>query len=192
MFASHPTTALRAVSLTVISMATVSSSVLAQARAPMADSSHKHPSSMSHMAAKSGMPAMSGMPMGGQQQLAMAFRDNLVNFAGILARDLDRNKQINLDLARPALEEMQRSFEHLQAYHEANTASMNASSNPSMKGMMQDMNAQLRAIGEHLIGLDGELKSATPDAGKALAHVNEILKRGGAMMPMSGGSTPHD
>ena len=66
--------------------------------------------------------AMSGMMEGPHHALAMAYRDNLVTFAKALRGQVTHAKAVDLDLARPAVAGMRRSFDQMKEHHQAQMA----------------------------------------------------------------------
>lgn len=131
-----------------------------------------------------GMPDMSGIMGGPHHVLAMAYRDNLATFARALRGQVTQSKTVNLDLARPAVAEMRRSFDQIQQHRQAHMATMGGHADSAMSGMMQHMESQLTALGEHLTALESEVSASMPDPTKVSEHTSEILKQCAAMSAM--------
>ncbi len=139
-----------------------------------------------------GMKGMSDMIVGPHHVLAMAYRDNLATFARALRGQDTQSKTVDLDLARPAVAEMRRSFDQMQQHHQAQMTMMGDRARPPMPPTMQNMKTHLTALGEHLTALESEVNASTPDARKVSEHTTEILKQCAAMSAMSAKAKPHD
>jgi hypothetical protein len=138
-----------------------------------------------------GMQGMSGMMEGPHHVLAMAYRDNLMTFARALGAQVAQSKTVNLDLARPAVAEMRRSFDQMKQHHQAQMAMMGDQPKPAMSGMMPQMETSLTAISDHLTALESEVNASTPDPKKVSEHTTEILKQCAGMSAMPGNAKPH-
>jgi cytochrome c556 len=138
-----------------------------------------------------GMQGMSGMMEGPHHVLAMAYRDNLATFARALQAQVTQSKTVNLDLARPAVAEMRRSFDQMKQHHQAQMTMMGDQTKPAMSGMMQQMETRLGAISDHLTALESEVNASTPDPKKVSEHTTEILKQCAGMSAMPGKAKPH-
>ena len=138
-----------------------------------------------------GMQGMSGMMEGPHHVLAMAYRDNLVTFARALRAQVTQSKTVNLDLARPAVAEMRRSFDQMKQHHQAQMAMMGNQTKPAMSGMIQEMESHMTALGEHLTALESEVSASAPDPKKVSEHATEILKQCAGMSAMHGRPKPH-
>ena len=123
--------------------------------------------------------ADSAMMAGPHHLLAMAYRDNLTTFARVLERDITRSQEVNLELARPAVAEMRRSFEQMREHHEAQTGHMQA---PMPAMMMDEMKAHLSALGESLTKLSEEVQGKEPDRTKVMESLAAILRHCESMM----------
>lgn len=136
---------------------------------------------------------MQGM-MGQQPHhvLAMAYRDNLVNFARAVEGPGTQMKAVNLTIVRPAVAEMRRSFDQMRQHHQAQQAAMgdstrmpmgmrSDSAKKSMATMMEDMTRHLTAIDGHLTALETEVKGDAPDAARVTEHTSAILKETAGM-----------
>jgi hypothetical protein len=140
---------------------------------------------------KEGMQGMSGMMGGPHHVLAMAYRDNLATFAKALGGQVAQSKTVDLDLARPAVAEMRRSFDQMRQHHQAQMTMMGDSTKPAMSGTMQHMETHLTALSEHLTALESEANASTPDPQKVSEHTAEILKQCAAMSAMPPKAKPH-
>ena len=144
-----------------------------------------------HQEGMKGMQGMSGMMEGPHHVLAMAYRDNLATFARALRAQVTQSKTVNLDLARPAVAEMRRSFDQMKQHHQAQMTMMGDQPKPAMAGTMQQMETHLAALSEHLTALESEVNASTPDPKKVSEHTTEILKQCAGMSAMSGKAKPH-
>ncbi len=93
------------------------------------------------------MQGMSGMLEEPHHVLAMAYRDNLVTFARALRTQVTQSKSVNVDLARPAVSEMRRSFDQLKQHQQAQMAMRGDQATPARSGMMQQMEPAARTLG---------------------------------------------
>jgi len=118
-----------------------------------------------------GMHGMMGTP---HHVLAMAHHDNLATFATALQEHVAHSKTVDLELARPALAEMRRSFDQMQSHHQAQMARMPMTAD-STKAPMQHMETHLAELGKHLAALDSEVNAAAPDVKKVLDATAGIL-----------------
>jgi cytochrome c556 len=134
---------------------------------------------------------MSGMMEGPHHVLAMAYRDNLATFARALQEQVTKSKTVNLDLARPAVAEMMRSFDQMKQHHQAQMTMMGGGTKPSMSEMMQQMETHLTALSNHLTALESEVNASTPDPKRVSEHTTEILKQCAGMSAMPGNAKPH-
>ena len=144
-----------------------------------------------HQEGMNGMQGMSGMMEGPHHVLAMAYRDNLATFARALRAQVAPSKTVNLDLARPAVAEMRRSFDQMKQHHQAQMTMMGDQTKPAMSGTMQQMETHLATLNEHLTALESEVNASTPDPKKVSEHATEILKQCAGMSAMSGKAKPH-
>jgi small-conductance mechanosensitive channel len=147
------------------------------------------------------MQAMSAMMEGPHHVLAMAYGENLARFAQALQAQVTKSKTVNLDLARPAVAEMRRSFDQMKQHHQAQMAMMGDQTKPPMAmmgdqtkppmaGMMQEMETHLTALGNHLTALESEVNASTPDPRKVSEHTTEILKLCAGMSAMHANAKP--
>ena len=174
-----------AVGLLALLMSGVTATGIAQAPTPTPAKMPQHQDSMK------GMQSMSGMMEGPHHVLAMAYRDNLATFARALQEQVTKSKTVNLDLARPAVAEMRRSFDQMKQHHQAQMAMMGDQTKPAMSGTMQQMESHMTALGEHLTALESEVNASTPDPKKVSEHATEILKQCADMSAMHGKAKPH-
>jgi cytochrome c556 len=177
--------ALAAAILLAILMSGAMTTAMAQASTP---SSVKMPQ---HQEPMKGMQGMSGMMEGPHHVLAMAYRDNLATFARALRAQVTQSKSVNLELARPAVAEMRRSFDQMRQHHQAHMTMMGDQSKPAMAGTMKGMETHIAALNEHLTALESEVKANSPDPKKVSEHTTEILKQCAGMSAMSGKAKPH-
>jgi len=143
---------------------------------------HQHPQ---------GMMDMSAMKQEPHHLLAMAYRDNLVNFAKALRHEANRTKPINLEFARAAVAEMKRNFDQMQQHHQDHMKTMDEKMKAQMAEMMKQMDAHHSAIQEHLAALDKEVHTSAPDSKSISNHITEILKQCEGMGKMHGGPMEH-
>ena len=165
------------------------------------------------MKAKPGMGGMGGMMTGPHHALAMAYRDNLVTFTRAVQRQASGAKTIDLDLARPAVVEMRRSFDQMQLHHQAQMSMMGddmkakmgddmkakmgddmkhptSETKKPMMAMMQQMETHVTALNEHLSALESEVNASVPSPKSVSTHTAEILKHCAAMPGMSAKAKP--
>ena len=91
---------------------------LAQDPAPSPDKMPQHQAGMKEM------KDMSGMESQPHHVLAMAYRANLETFARALLASSTKSKAVDVDLARPAVAEMRRSFDQMRQHHQAQMTTM--------------------------------------------------------------------
>jgi cytochrome c556 len=161
---------------------------LAQTPAPPPGRKPQHQEAMKGMEHMPGMSAMMNMP---HHVLAMAYRDNLVTFAKAVRGQIAQSKTVDVDLARPAVAEMRRSFDQLKQHTGAQMSIMSDSAKKAMAGMMQRMETHTGALAEHLSALESEVGGSMPDPGKVTEHTSEILKLCAAMSAMPAKAKPH-
>lgn len=174
--------------LLVLLMGGVAATGLAQAPTPPPGKMPQHTEAMK------GMQGMTGMMGAPHHVLAMAYRDNLATFAKALQGQVAHSKTVDLDLARPAVAEMRRSFDQMQQHHQAQMtqmAMMGDSTKAPMAGAMQHMETHLTALSEHLTALEAEVNAGTPDPKKVSDHTAEILKQCAGMSVMPAKPKPH-
>ena len=170
--------------LSAILTAAVATTAVAQTPSPShAIMSHEHGS----MKEVKGMGGMMGRP---HHVLAMAYGANLATFARALQGNVTRSKSVDLDLAKPAVAEMVRSFDQMKEHHAAQMKMMGDQKQP-MAGMEQQHDTQLASLSEHLTALQSEVNLSTPDPKKVAEHTAEILKQCERMSKMSGRAMPH-
>ncbi len=150
------------------------------------------------------MSAMHGtkdMMMGPHQALAMAYGENLSAFARLVQRQASRSKTVDVDLARPAVVEMRRSFDQMQQHHKAHASMMGdgmkstmgtdmkamaGAGTKSMAAMMQQMETHMTSLNEHLTALETEVNASVPSPMSVSTHAAEMVKHCAAMSAMSG------
>lgn len=154
----------------------------------------QHQEGMSDMKGMKGMhemPDMNGMKRGPHHVLAMAYRDNLATFARALHGQVARSKSVALDLARPAVGEMRRSFDQMQQHHQAEKTMMGEPMKSSMAETMQHMETHLTGLNERLLALESAVNAGTPEGKAVSEHLTEILKQCAGMSAMPAKAKPH-
>ena len=194
----------------ILLLSGATATVLAQAPAPSPDKMPQHQAGMKEM------KGMSGMVSQPHHVLAMAYRLNLETFARALHGPVTQSKTVDVDLARPAVAEMRRSFDQMRQHHQAQMTTMGDKpmgdkpmgnkpmggmmmgdkmmgdkTKPQMSGTMQDMQSHLTALDEHLTALESAVNVGTPDAKVVSAHTAEILKQCGKLSAKSAKAKPH-
>jgi hypothetical protein len=169
-----------AAALAAILMSGAADQAVAQTPKPPPPKAHAH---------EHGHAGMSGMMGGPHHAMAMAYRDNLATFARTLRDEVTQSKVVDVDLARPAVAEMRRSFDLIQQRHQAHMAMM-GTADSTMRRMMQHMDSAMAAVGKHLTALETEVNGSSPDPGKVIDHATEILKHCDGMSDMHG-KKPH-
>lgn len=142
------------------------------------------------------MPGMSGMMSGPHHVLAMAYRENLITFARALQTQVAQSTIVDLELARPAVAEMRRSFDQMNPHHKAQMAmmgdmKMGEHTNTPMATAMQAMETHLTALDEHLTALESEVNASAPAPANVSRHVAEILKHCAEMSAEPVTAKPH-
>ena len=138
------------------------------------------------------MKGMTGMMGGPHQVLAMAYRDNLATFARALRGQVNQSKSVNLDLARPAVAEMRRSYGQIQDHHQAHMRTMMSDhADSAMSANMKRMETRLTALGEHLTGLESAVNASTPDYRQVAEHATKLLNQSASMSSMHDKAKPH-
>ncbi len=176
--------------LSAILIVAVATTAIAQTTSPSHAKMSQQHDSMKGMKDMKDMKPMGGMAGAPHHVLAMAYGDNLATFARALQGQVTRSKSVDLDLARPAVAEMSRSFDQMKQHHAAQMKVMGEAKQP-MTGMEQQHDTQLASLGEHLTALQSEVSLGTPDSKKVSAHTTEILKQCARMSKMSGKVMPH-
>ena len=199
---------LAAVTLTTLLMSGATTTVLAQAakasssKMPQHQEGMKGKKDMKDMKDMPGMHGKGGMMAGPHAALAMAYRDNLVTFARTLRDQVNHSQAVNLDLARPAVAEMRRSYEQIRDHHQAQMKTMGDHMNTpmpdmtpkmqqQMPAMMARMESHFKMLNEHLTLLESELNASTPGPKEVVAHTTEILQECAEMSAMAGKAMPH-
>ena len=138
-----------------------------------------------------GMMDMSAMMQEPHHVLAMAYKDNLANFAKALHHEANQAKPINPEFARAAVAEMRRSFDQMQQHHQAHMKTMDDKMKAQMAGMMKQMDAHHSAIQEHLAALNKEVQTSAPVSKSISTHIAEILKHCDGITKMHAGTMDH-
>jgi len=171
--------------LVAVLMTGATAAVMAQNAKPLPDKMTQHKKDLKDMR------GMNGTLGGAHYALVMAYRDNLVTFAQALRRDVNRSDSVNVDLARPAVAEMRRSFDQVREHHQAQMKLMRDHADPAMSELMQHMNTHLTTLAEHLTLLESVVNGSRPDAKDVVGHTNEILKECAEMSAMAAKAAPH-
>ncbi len=174
--------------LLALLMSGAAATAVAQIPTKPSPSTPQHQQGMKDM---KGMPAMSGMMRGPHHMLAMAYRDNLKTFAEVLSGHVAKATTVNLDLARPAVAEVRRSFDQMRQHHQAQVMMMSDHADSAMSAMKRHMETHLTALGEHLTALESEVAASTPDPKKVAEHTTEILKQHAGMAKPPAAAAPH-
>jgi polyhydroxyalkanoate synthesis regulator phasin len=123
-----------------------------------------------------GMMDMSAMMQEPHHQLAMAYKQNLENFAKALRDEAAKTATVNPEFARAAVAEMKRSFDLVQQHHQDHMKTIDDKMKAHMSDMMKQMEAQDAAIKEALAGLDKEVQNSVPNSKAISQYVDVILK----------------
>ena len=137
------------------------------------------------------MMEMSAMMQEPHHVLAMAYKENLVNFARALRHHAAEAKAVDPDFARAAVKEMKRSFDQMQQHHQDHMKTMDEQMKAHMADKMKQMNAHELAIEEHLTALDQAVHTSAPDSKSISEHVTAILKQCDGMSRMHSGTMEH-
>lgn len=121
---------------------------LAQDPAPSPDKMPQHQAGMKEM------KDMSGMESQPHHVLAMAYRANLETFARALLASSTKSKAVDVDLARPAVAEMRRSFDQMRQHHQAQMTTMGDKpmGDKPMGGMMRGDKMGDKPMGGMMMG----------------------------------------
>jgi len=182
----------------VVTLATIAATILiASGAAAISQQGHSGMPQRSKQS-QGGMPQhrqsmrdMSAMMQDPQYVLAMAYKENLVNFAKALHHEAHQTKPINPEFARAAVAEMRRSFDLMLEHHQDQMKAMDEQWKSRMADTMEQMDAHHAAIGEHLTALEREVQAAAPDEKGVSEHVAEILKQCDRMSKMHGRTMKH-
>ena len=123
-----------------------------------------------------GMMDMSAMMQEPHHQLAMAYKQNLENFAKALRDEAAKTATVNPEFARAAVAEMKRSFDLMQGHHQDHMKTIDDKMKAHMSDMMKQMETQDVAIKDALAGLDKEVQNSPPDSQAISQYVDIILK----------------
>lgn len=165
-------------------IALVVSGVPATGRAQAPDTTHgkkPQPEAAKDRPAKMDMREVSA---GRHHVLAMAYRDNLATFARALRGEVLRAKTVDLDMARPAVAEMRRSFDEMRRHHRASMPGMDDSATDRESRFMRQMETRLTAISGQLTALEAEVRGGRPDPRRVSDLATGILKHAAGMPAM--------
>ena len=183
---------------TVVSIATIAATILIVSGA--AASSQQGGSGMPPSSKQSqgkmpqhqqGKMDMSAMMLEPHHALAMAYNDNLVNFANALRFHAAKAKTVNPEFARAAVTEMKRSFDQMQQHYQGHMKTMDEQMKSQEADMTKQMDAHQLAIKNHLAALDKEVQTSTPVAKSISTHIAEILKHCDGISKMHAGTMEH-
>ena len=127
-----------------------------------------------HQHAQQGMTCMADGMGGPHHAMSMAHRSNLSTFARTLQEQVEQSKTVDLEMARPAVAEMRRSFDATTQHHQAHMALM-AARDSTKSRMMAHMDSAMASVGEHLAALEAEVNGPKPDPAKVIEHTTAIL-----------------
>ena len=176
----------------VVTLAAIAATILIVTA--VAATSQQKPGEMPHgkmSQHQQGMMDMSAMRQEPHHLLAMAYKDNLVNFAKALRHQAAAATTVNPEFARPAVAEMKRSFDQMQQHHQDHMKTMDEKMKAQMADMMKQMDAHHLAIQEFLAALDKEVHTSAPDSKSISKYVTELLKHCDGMSKMHGGAMDH-
>jgi hypothetical protein len=141
---------------------------------------------------------MSAMMNEPHHQLAMAYKENMVNFAKALRQATTDTNTVDAPFARAAVAEMKRSFDQMQEHHQDHMKAMDGKMKAmdekmkaDMAGMMKDMDTKTAAIKEDLAALDKEVEAGAPDSKRISSFVDDLLKNCDGMSKMHGDTMDH-
>ena len=145
-----------------------------------------------------GMMDMSAMMNEPHHQLAMAYKENMVNFAKALRQATTDTNTVDVTLARVMVTEMRRSFDQMQEHQQDHMKAiddkmkaMDEKMKANMADMMKQMDAQTAAIKGDLEALDKEVQTSAPDSKRISSYVEDILKNCDSMSKMHGDMMEH-
>jgi hypothetical protein len=139
-----------------------------------------------------GMMDMSAMKQEPHHLLAMAYKDNLVNFANALRQEAAESKTVDAGFARAVVAEMKRDLNQMRRHHQDHMKTMDEPMKVHMADMMKQMDAHHSAIQEHLTALDRDVHTSAPDAKSISMHVAGILEHCDGMSGMRTGTMEHE
>jgi hypothetical protein len=115
--------------------------------------------------------------------LAMAYHQNVINFARILRNQTARSTTVNVEFARATVAEIRRSSDEMKKHHDEHMKAMSPEMQEKMKTMMEQMAKHETEFNDQLTALEHEVQMPTPDpkkvsslAGSLLNHVNAMSK----------------
>jgi len=143
-----------------------------------------NPKPPTHEHGQQGMSCMADGMGGSHHAMSMAYWANLATFARTMKEQIAQTKTVDVEMARPAVAEMRRSFDAIKQHHQAHTAMMGAADSAKLR-MMGHMDSAMASLGEDLTALEAEVNTASPDPAKVTERANAILKHcgGTAMHP---------
>ena len=139
-----------------------------------------------------GMMDMSAMMNEPHHQLAMAYKENLVNFAKALRQQTVDTNTMSPQFARDAVAEMKRSFDQMQEHLQDHMKTVDEKMKAHMADMMKKMDAQCDAIKNDLAALDKEVQTSAPDSKTVSKYVDDILKNCDDMSKMHDEMKDHE
>lgn len=105
----------------------------------------------------------------------MAYRQNVLSFAGVLRDMTKAGKLEDVELARNAFAEIKHSMEKMDGIHQAHMSKMSAETSEKMKPMMEKMQADKTAVKEHILALEKALQANAPDALEVQKHAAALV-----------------
>ncbi len=185
----------------ILTLATIAATILIvsgaaaisqQGRSGMPQSSEQSQGKMpQHQQGMMDMMDMSAMMHEPHHQLAMAYKDNLANFAKVLRQGAVDTKTVDPDFARAAVAEMKRTFDQMQQHHQGYMNAMDEKMKAQMAGMMKQMDAHHLAIKEGLAALGKAVQTSAPDSQSISKYADDILKNCTSMSKMQGEMMNH-
>ena len=121
--------------------------------------------------------------------LLMAFRDNLVTLTKTLRGQGSGSAPVNVNVARPALAEIQRAYEQIMKHNEAQMEELGGTIDASTKAMTASRDARLGRIGKAISALDLVVNDPTPDPKEVALHSAAILRECAALTPLRAKAT---
>lgn len=156
--------------------------------------SKEHPPATQAETAQPGSHMLTDVVNESQHVLAMAYYQNLSNFAKTLHEQMGRTASANTAFAREAVVEMRHSFDQMKKHHQEQMQTLSAGTNAAMTaemrakmaGMVQQMETHQTELNTLLGTLEREVQSAAPDPKKVSALAASISSEldGMSMMKM--------
>lgn len=138
-----------------------------------------------------GMMDMSAMMNEPHHQLAMAYKENMVNFAKALQLATANTTTVDAPFARVVVTEMRRSFDQMQEHHHSHMKLMDEKMKMNMADMMKTMETQVGAIKDDLAALEKEVQASAPDSKNISKYVEDLLKNCDSMSKMHDDKMEH-